>query len=84
MQDLTLGELMVRQLVLKAAAGDSKSVQEVLDRLLGKPMQQTESVVKSYTYHDFLIQCQDLDKQEKQEKLPAPKPSLKTITLPPQ
>lgn len=61
----TFAEIMVRQLVTKAASGNDKSIQEIMDRLLGKPMQQTESVVKSYTYHDFLRQCKSLDETEK-------------------
>lgn len=61
---LTLADAMVRQLVTKAAAGNDRSIQEVLDRLLGKPMQTTESVTKSYNYHDFLLECKTLDAKE--------------------
>lgn len=60
----TMAEIIVRQLVAKAAAGNDKSIQEVMDRLLGKPMQQTETTVKSYSYQDFLIECRDADAAE--------------------
>lgn len=63
-KNLSFGEVMVRQLVLKACVGNDKSIQEVLDRLLGKPMQTTENVTKSYTYHDFLFRCQELDEKD--------------------
>lgn len=62
--NLTFGEVMIRQLIFKAASGNDRSIQEVLDRLLGKPMQTIESTSKSYTYHDFLIECREADKRE--------------------
>lgn len=61
---LTFAEVIVRQLIQKACSGNDRSLTEVLDRLLGKPMQQTESVVKTYTYTDFLIQCRDADAKD--------------------
>lgn len=63
-RSLSLGELMIRQLVLKACTGNDRSIQEVLDRLLGKPMQTTENVTRSYNYHDFLIECKMADEAE--------------------
>ena len=61
---LTLAEVMVRQLVLKAAAGNDKSIQEVLDRLLGKAMQTVETTSHTYNYHDFLVECKRADESE--------------------
>lgn len=60
-QTMTFGELMMRQLVLKACTGNDRSITETLDRLLGKAVQTTESVVKSYSYHDLLVQLQSED-----------------------
>lgn len=82
-RNFTFAEIMVRQLVVKACAGNDKSIQEVLDRLLGKPMQTTESVSKSYTYHDFLIQCQQADEAEAKPKniTPPKKPAEVTDIL---
>lgn len=56
---MTFAEVMMRQLVLKACAGNDKSIQEVLDRLLGKPMQVSESTVKTYSYQDWLIELRN-------------------------
>ncbi len=64
MKSLSFAEVMVRQLVLKACTGNDRSIQEVLDRLLGKAVQTTESVTKSYSYHDFLIECRNADAAE--------------------
>ena len=67
-QDITFAEIMVRQLVLKACTGNDRSISEVLDRLLGKPMQTTETVSKSYSYHDFLIECRDSEEKTRPVK----------------
>ncbi len=64
LKNLSFAEVMVRQLVLKACSGNDRSIQEVLDRLLGKAVQTTESVTKSYSYHDFLIECRNADEAE--------------------
>lgn len=95
---LTFAEVIVRQLVRKAATGNDRSIQEVLDRLLGKAMQTTESVQKTYNYHDFLIQCREADAAEKSGRtiditptpfpraaLPAPAgpPKVKRTAVPP-
>lgn len=74
---LTLAELMVRQLVLKACAGSDRSITEVLDRLLGKPTQTTESVSKSYSYHDLLI---ELKKQDDAAAVTYTVPQQKQVT----
>lgn len=71
---LTMADVLVRQLVLKAAKGNDKSISEVLDRLLGKPMQTTEAVIKSYSYQDLLIQLKQAD--EPREAVPAPREIL--------
>lgn len=64
LKNLTFAELLVRQLVVKACAGNDRSISEVLDRLLGKPMQTTENVTKSYNYYDFLTECSEKDERE--------------------
>jgi hypothetical protein len=63
-KNLTLAEVMIRQLVLKAAKGNDKSITDVMDRLLGKPTQTTENVSKTYNYHDFLVECRNADAAE--------------------
>lgn len=60
-KNLSFAEVMVRQLVMKACSGNDKSIQEILDRLLGKAVQTTENTTKSYSYHDFLIECRNQD-----------------------
>lgn len=77
----TLAEIMVRQLVLKACKGDNRAITEVLDRLLGKPMQTSESVVKSYSYQDLLLEFRNADAKEKGGQKPTvidvpPSPAL--------
>jgi len=72
--EFTFAEVMVRQLVLKACAGNDRSIQEIMDRLLGKPMQTTESISKSYTYHDFLIQCRDSPEEAPMERVASREP----------
>ena len=57
-QTVQLEEILVYQLVLKACAGNDKSIQEVLDRLVGKPAQYVESHSTQYTYIDFMAKCQ--------------------------
>ena len=61
---LCMADVMIRQLVMKAAKGNDKSISEVLDRLLGKPVQATETISKSYNYHDYLIECRNADAAE--------------------
>lgn len=61
---MSMAEVMVRQLVWKAAKGNDKSIGETLDRLLGKAVQTTETTTRSYSYHDFLIECKNADEAE--------------------
>lgn len=81
LKNLTFAELLVRQLVIKACSGNDRSIQELLDRLLGKPTQTTESVVKSYSYHDFLISCREADAREVID-IPAPVRAIAAGTVP--
>lgn len=69
--NITFAEVLVRQLLVKACSGNDRSITEVLDRLLGKPMQTTETVTKSYSYHDFLLTCKEADEKEIIELVPA-------------
>jgi len=71
-EGMTLAEVMVRQLVLKACAGNDKSIQEVMDRLLGKPVQLAEVKSVSFTYQDYLDECMKKDAEEAGRPLPAP------------
>lgn len=65
MPGMTYAELMIHQLVVKACAGNDKSIQEILDRLVGKPVQTAEIKSVSYTYNDFLLSCVEADQKEK-------------------
>ena len=47
-------EVMAHSLARLAAFGDSRAIEIILDRLLGKPKQQTENVNMKMTYQDFL------------------------------
>ena len=52
---ISKGEVILRQLVNKAAYGDHTATKELLDRLLGKPKQQmVESKLLNINYIDFL------------------------------
>jgi hypothetical protein len=51
---MTCAEVMAIRLAEKAAAGDSKSITEILDRILGKPKQSVESVGVKMNYRDYL------------------------------
>lgn len=75
--NLTLAEVMMRQLVMKAAKGSERSIDSVMDRLLGKPMQQSEHVVKSYSYYDLLMEYKKLDEgtPKELELIPDPDPN---------
>lgn len=59
LQNLTLIEVIVRQLVLKACMGNDKSIQEILDRKLGKPVQTAEITTKNFNYYDFLLELKN-------------------------
>ena len=59
--NLTFRQLIFRQLVRKAASGDSKALQDVTDRILGKTALVTENKNMSMSYTEYL---QDLEKQE--------------------
>lgn len=63
--DMTYAELMMTQLVLKACTGNDKSIQEVLDRLVGKPVQTAEIRSVAMTYNDFLMSCVEEDQKDK-------------------
>lgn len=59
---MTYEELMMRQLVLKACAGNDKSITEIMDRVAGKPTQVIEGKVLTGTYQDFLAECDKRDR----------------------
>lgn len=80
--DYTFAELMVMQLVTKAASGNERSIQEVMDRLLGKPVQQTEAKSVSYTYHDFLVRCKEMDAEDGGKVVDIPPPPAPLPTKP--
>lgn len=73
---MTYQELMLRQLVLKACAGNDKSIGEVLDRLIGKPTQTTEIKATQNTYHTFLLECLEADQREKVGLPREPEPTV--------
>lgn len=52
--NLTNLEVMAHSLARAAAFGDIKAVEVILDRILGKPKQQTENINMRMSYQDFL------------------------------
>ncbi len=54
LEGATLLEAMVVKLAENAAAGDHKATSEYLDRILGKPKQQTETIQMSMSYAEYL------------------------------
>lgn len=63
---ITYAKLLVHRLLVKACAGNDKSIQEVLDRMLGKPMQITENTNtnQNITYLTFLENCVEQEKMD--------------------
>ena len=53
---LTYGEVANLRMAEKAAMGDTQAYTAMMDRMLGKPKQQTETVSMTMTYQDFLDQ----------------------------
>lgn len=54
LQNLTMGEAMVVQEARKAAHGDSAAYNRIMDRLVGAPVQRSESVNFNGNLSDFL------------------------------
>lgn len=77
---ITYAELMVRQLVQKACEGNDKSIGEILDRLIGKPVQTAEVTTRHYTYNDFLLSIVEQEQKEKHKVIDVP--SQPTPALP--
>lgn len=62
----TCAQLIVAQLVHKAGVdGDLTAIREILDRLLGKPVQHNQHVTATLSYQDFLLSI--VDEREKKE-----------------
>ena len=61
---MTFAKMIVHRLLMKAAAGNDKSIQEVLDRLLGRPKQTQKDTQKATSYLTFLDECAVLDEEE--------------------
>lgn len=53
-EDMTYGEVIILKQVEKAANGDSKAAESVVDRLIGKPKQSVESKSMHMSYTEFL------------------------------
>jgi len=72
---LTHMDLLVYRLGMQALSGNDKSIQEILDRLMGKPTQVNENLNISATYEDFLETCvgKDVIEAEVVEVLPPPR-----------
>lgn len=51
---MTNAEVMAIRLAEKAASGDHKATEQLLDRILGKPKQSVETVGVKMNYKDFL------------------------------
>ena len=64
---MTNGEVMLIKLAQKAAAGDGDTAFRLLERVLGKPRQQTENLNVNTTYAEYL---DDLPEMKPQKWLP--------------
>lgn len=58
---MTVTQMVALQLALKAAKGDMKAIQEVLDRTMGKAKQSVEVTGHVNHYTDFLDSCAKMD-----------------------
>ena len=56
---VSYGKLILHQLAAKAAKGDMKAINQVLDRLVGKPVQQNENVNVDIGYAEYLDSLDD-------------------------
>ena len=61
---ITFKQVAALQVVVKACAGDSRAMTELLDRLLGKPTQHIENVNIEASYADIITEFAALDQQE--------------------
>jgi hypothetical protein len=66
---VTYREIMIRGLISKACGGDGKATQEVLDRLLGKPVQKNENLNLEASYTEFLDSIADKEEEMPTDKL---------------
>ncbi len=64
---MTFADMLVHRLLMKACAGNDKSIQEVLDRFLGKPKQKTDEGPSKGTYLDFLQGIVEKDKPSEKD-----------------
>lgn len=62
-KDLTLDDVFWLQLVHKSLYGDSKAMQEVLDRRFGKAQQHIVQENHNFTYLDFLDKIAEEERQ---------------------
>lgn len=69
---LTYRALIMRQLVRKASCGESKALQDIVDRILGKTVQVNENLNVNATYSDFLSDLADLEDQNTLPTIEAP------------
>lgn len=52
--DMTMGEVMMIKMAQDAANGDQSATKELLDRIVGKSKQTTETTSLKLTYQDYL------------------------------
>lgn len=76
---LTKGDLFIKVLMNKALTGDSKSIQEILDRLYGKAPQHITQDVNVNSYTNFLEELAllpdaEFEAVEETTTLPPPPP----------
>jgi hypothetical protein len=70
LRGLTNGEVMVLRQVRKAADGDSKAAENVLDRTLGKPKQAIESTNLNVSWRDVLKMYAEADEVDIAQQAP--------------
>lgn len=81
-QKTTYRQLMIYRLVIKACGGQDKSIQEVLDRLVGKPAQYVENHNTDQTYLEFMRMCLEADRDRDRVRAPKKPKRVRNVKLP--
>lgn len=82
MVGLTMAEAAIYRQWLKAADGDTKAYEKLMDRMLGKPKQAVETVSMKLSYSEFLDMLATQDIQENVESEADNRPASNRIHEP--
>lgn len=78
-ESMTKAELIMYQLVERACSGDLVAINQLFDRLIGKPLQVTENTTRVLTYRDFLSDVAHKEQMAKHKIV-----DVEAIPLPPE